>query len=435
MAEEKAPQRHNLKVTIPHQIVDELGLKSGDDVKIHITDNNVVIESDNNASERQEIKIRWFVLPALIATIVFLTFFLIRQEDLIPLTGGLSISAAVIVLGVVSGIISFTTFYIRNHKEDRNRALKGLYWRNFPVILISFTIILALTLIAIFWFMGILFKGAAFDPYTAGALFALFTMTINYFMIYAALHINSEMMVRLLILVIVGGVLASMITNSDNHWWETNLSFLGTQHANYSWQFNLTLMVSALLMVGLIDYLFVWLHRKYPRNLGLNTLRVLLTVMAFSLFGVGAFANTGKGLLHLLHDIAAWGLVAVLGLTVILIRWLLPKGSRQFQVISDIIVGLLLIDFVLFKYVGYFSLTAFQLVAFDLAFSWILLLLGSLRRLSHRDDLTMTVALQEEGTADARDASAGEQQREQSVDQPAPAAMDDRRSADTVRKP
>ncbi|HAY54187.1 MAG TPA: DUF998 domain-containing protein, partial [Lactobacillus sp.] len=106
--------------------------------------------------------------------------------------------------------------------------------------------------------------------------------------------------------------------------------------------------------------------------------------------------NNGEGLLHLLHDIAAWGLVAVLGLTVILIGWLLPKGSRQFQIISDVIVLLLFIDFVLFKYVGYFSLTAFQLVAFDLAFSWILLLLGTLRRLSHRDDLTMTVRLEDD---------------------------------------
>lgn len=389
-------EKNNLKVTIPHQIVDELALKSGDDVKIHITDNNVVIESGIENPEKTDIKIRWFVLPALIATIIFLSFFLIRQENLIPLTGRLSISAAVIILGVVSGVISFATFYIRNHQQDRNRALKGLYWRNFPVILLSFTIILALALLAIFWFMGILFKGAAFDPYTASALFLLFTMTINYFMIYAALHINSEMMVRLLITVIVSGVLASMVTNSDNHWWETNLSFLGTKHANYSWQFNLTLMVSALLMVGLIDYLFVWLQRKYQHNLGLNILRVLLTIMAFSLFGVGAFANNGEGLLHLLHDIAAWGLVAVLGLTVILIRWLLPKGSRQFQIISDVIVLLLFIDFVLFKYVGYFSLTAFQLVAFDLAFSWILLLLGTLRRLSHRDDLTMTVRLEDD---------------------------------------
>ncbi|GAF40953.1 ykiI protein [Agrilactobacillus composti DSM 18527 = JCM 14202] len=392
MAKAKAPQ---LKVVIPPQIAKEVGLRAGDSVNMHVQDNNVVLESTDADPNKQEIKIHWFALPAFVATIIFLAYFLIQKQFLIPLTGRLSISAAVIILGGVSGILAFITFYIRNGKQDRNRTLKGLYWRNFPVVLLSFTIILALALIAIFWFMGILFKDAAFDPYTASVLFLLFTLTINYFMVYAALHINSEMLVRLLITVIVSGVLASMVTNSDNHWWQTNLSFLGTKHANYSWQFNLTLMVSALLMVGLIDYLFVWLHRKYPQNLGLSILRVLLAIMAFSLFGVGAFANNGQGLLHLLHDLTAWGLVAVLGLTVILIRWLLPKGasSRQFQIISDVIVALLLVDFILFKYVGYFSLTAFQLVAFDLAFSWILLLLSTLRRLSLRDDLSVTVKL------------------------------------------
>ncbi|MCH4170023.1 MAG: DUF998 domain-containing protein [Lactobacillus sp.] len=385
----------DLHVTIPQQIAAEVGLKPGDPVNIHITDNNIVLESNLDDPAKQDIKIRWFALPALLGTIIFLTYFLVQKQFLIPLTGGISISAAVIILGGVSGVLSFATFYIRNHKLDRNRTLKGLYWRNFPVILLSFTIILALFLIAIFWFMGILFKDAAFDPYTASALFLLFTLTINYFMVYAALHVNSEMMVPLLVTVIVSGVLASMITNSDNHWWQTNLSFLGTQHANYSWQFNLTLMVSALLMVGLIDYLFVWLQRKYPKNFGLGVLRILLAVMAFSLFGVGAFANNGDGLLHLLHDLTAWGLVAILGVTVVLIRWLLPKSarSRQFQIISDAIVALLVVDFVLFKYVGYFSLTAFQLIAFDLAFSWILLLLTTLQRLAKRDDLSITVKL------------------------------------------
>ncbi|MCI2170530.1 AbrB/MazE/SpoVT family DNA-binding domain-containing protein [Schleiferilactobacillus perolens] len=396
MADEK---RNNLKMAIPHEIADELDMRAGDAVKIRVTDNNVVIESTADAEEKQDMRIRWFTIPAVVATVLFWGFFLIRQEYLVPLTGRLSISGLTIILGVVSGVASFSTFYVRNHKIDRNRALKGLYWRNFPVILLSFGIILALSLLAIFWFMGIIFKGAAFDIYTASLLFLLFNLIINYFMIYAALHINSEMMVRLLTTVIISGVVASMITNSDNHWWETNLSFLGTKHANYSWQFNLTLMVSALLMTGLIDYLFVWLHRRYPADRGLNILRILLTTMAICLFGVGGFANNGDGLLHLLHDIAAWGLVAVFGLTVILIRWLLPKGSRQFRIISDAIAVLLIIDFVLFKYVGYFSLTAFQLVAFDLAFSWILLLLGTLRRLSHRANVAVTVTLENDDDA------------------------------------
>ncbi len=76
-----------------------------------------------------------------------------------------------------------------------------------------------------------------------------------------------------------------MITNSNKHWWEHNVSFLGTSQASSSWQFNLTLITSALLLAALIDFIFAALDQKFGRNRRLFILHILLTAFAVCLGG------------------------------------------------------------------------------------------------------------------------------------------------------
>ena len=163
-------------------------------------------------------------------------------------------------------------------------------------------------------------------------------------MISAALTINARSLSTILTVVIVSGCVISMAANGQRRWWQHNLSFLRTHAAENAWQFNLTLIFSALLMVVLIDYLFVSLSRIYPRTWRTSTLRILLTLTAVDFGAVGLFPNNLT--FHWLHDLVAGGLVTLLVLLIVGVRWLLPAVTKDFLWLSyGVGVVLLLLNF------------------------------------------------------------------------------------------
>ncbi|MGX7023819.1 AbrB/MazE/SpoVT family DNA-binding domain-containing protein [Vagococcus hydrophili] len=383
------------KVKLPEEIVEELKLSEQDTIFLKKENNRVIIERKKNVAEFQEVSLRWFLIPVILSSLAFFIFFYFENSTQIPMAGEVSIASAVSLLGLISGSISFIFFFIKEKKNQENDGLKDILWRNVPTVIFSFMVMLSLGILCFFWMIGIMFDGASFDIYTATVVFFLFTAIINYLMIYAALSFTSNMIVNLLIFVIIGGVFFAMLTNSESKWWQHNFSFLGTNEAVNSWQFNLTLMLSALLLVALIDYLFVNLKKRNYVGWKIQILRVLLTLMAIALGAVGFFPNNGTGQLHVLHTKAANWLVLLIIILIIGIKWLLPKVTKEFLIISYGIAGTLIIANFLFQNIGYLSLTVFELIAFGLAFSWILLLLQHIQKLTHFSSTIYEIEIEE----------------------------------------
>jgi hypothetical membrane protein len=252
-------------------------------------------------------------------------------------------------------------------------------------------LILGLALIGISWLMGQVFTGVSFDLMTSSFIFLIFCYMTNYLMALAAINLNSQMLTTLFTLTIVGGMFISMATNGANHWWQYNLSFLGTSVAKNSWQFNFTLIFSALIMVALIDYLFVSLRQVYPKNWRLITLRVLLTLAAVNLGAVGVFPNNAN--FHVLHDQIAGFMVYSILILIIGIKWLLPNVSKEFLVASYIIGAFLFACEIAFQVVGYLSLTAFEIIAFVAAFGWVILLFQKIRELIDGREVVVEIPL------------------------------------------
>jgi len=174
-------------------------------------------------------------------------------------------------------------------------------------------------------------------------------------------------------------VVIAMAVNNQKYWWQHNLSFLGTNGAASGWQFNATLIFSALLMIALIDYLFVRLHEVFPKSRQLLVLRVLLTLTALDLGMVGVFPNNANS--HALHDQVAVLLVYFIIALIVGVRWLLPDITKDFLYLSDGVGVALVVAALLFQVFGYFSLTAFEMMAFVLAFGWLLMLLDRIEAL------------------------------------------------------
>ena len=146
--------------------------------------------------------------------------------------------------------------------------------------------------------------------------------------------------------------------------------------------------------VALVDFIFSNLRKQFGNNRRLLVLRILLTLTAVCLGGVGAFANNGRGLMHELHDQTASFMVYFMIITIVAIRYLLPKMTPEFLALSYIIAGLLIGTTILFQPVGYLSLTAYELIAFIMSFSWMLLLLQALQRMLVHDQRTFTVTVE-----------------------------------------
>ena len=152
---------------------------------------------------------------------------------------------------------------------------------------------------------------------------------------------------------------------------------LGTQASRSSWQFNLTLIVSAALFAALIDYIFVSLRQKAGSHYRQNILQVLLTLCAISIALVGLIPND-PGWMHIAHDIVAQLIVLFMAISILGIRWFLPNADPNLYRMSYFIVGLILISYVLWHPIHYLTLTAFEILSFSLSFAWLLLLVNTL---------------------------------------------------------
>ena len=94
---------------------------------------------------------------------------------------------------------------------------------------------------------------------------------------------------------------------------------------------------------------------------------------------IGLFPNNPQ--FHILHDRISMWLVYLLLILIITVRWLLPEVTKEFLKVSYIIGAVMSIDYIVFKAFTYLSLTAFELIAFILAFGWVLLVLQYIENL------------------------------------------------------
>ncbi|MFT8939362.1 DUF998 domain-containing protein, partial [Leuconostoc falkenbergense] len=295
-------------INLPEEVVTELHLQPEQSFHLTLRNGSLTLHPIDGQNEIQTLSLRHFLVPSVLAALLFIGYALYQRHFQLPLGGDNSIASAVILLGEMSGMLSFLVTYVQEVRRQPNSLKRKTSWRVFPALLIAFAIILAFITSGFFWAINYLFQNVTFDLFTSVVLFVLFDAIINFLMIYAALSISTLFITAIFVMTMIGGVLIAMVTNSSRLWWQYNLSFLGTDGALDAWQFNATLILAGLIWIALVDYLFVPLQQVMRGNHRLIVLRVLLTLSAISLAGIGAFPNNA-GQLHFIHDQIANGLV------------------------------------------------------------------------------------------------------------------------------
>lgn len=200
-----------------------------------------------------------------------------------------------------------------------------------------------------------------------------------YVVAYSATHMDLQLLAVVLATFLVLGVMSSMLTASDPLWWKDNLSALGMTNDLSAYTFNLTLIVAGFIVTTLARYATRDIHSQNSR--GIARVRTSLIAVGVLLGCVGIFPVDQY---FALHTAAASGMVVAFGTLVLRLPVWMTKMSRVFVVVGWVFLAVILLLAVFFA-VGYYTLTAVELVAGILVFTWIVLFIRNAAVLSKDD--------------------------------------------------
>ncbi|HWL77321.1 DUF998 domain-containing protein [Microbacterium sp.] len=210
------------------------------------------------------------------------------------------------------------------------------------------------------------FLGAEVFPLAVIVLAGVATAVTAYVSFTSAATMDSRRLAMLFAAFFVLGVLAAMLATSDPDWWKDNLSALGVTTNASARAFNLTLIVSGFLVTSLARSAT---RTTTTGTTGLLRVRTCLVVLGVFLALVGLFP---VDIYFVIHVGVSLGMVVAFGVLVTrLPRWM-PGLARPFIVLGWLFLALMTL-FGVFYAVGYYTLTAVELIGGALVFTWVIL--------------------------------------------------------------
>ena len=204
--------------------------------------------------------------------------------------------------------------------------------------------------------------------------------TTAYVVFYSATHMDLPLLAVVLAVFLTMGVLSSMLTATDPNWWHDNLSALGMSSNVSAWAFNITIVVAGFLVTTLARYATLGIPTDNPQ--GTAKVRLTLIVLGIFLGLVGVFPVDDFFALH--TGVASGMVVAFAVLVLRLKRWVTGIAST-FVLTGWVFLAVVAVLVVLFA-IQYYTLTAVELVAGVLVFTWIILFIRNAAALKQDSD-------------------------------------------------
>ncbi|WP_336640760.1 DUF998 domain-containing protein [Microbacterium sp. USHLN272] len=171
---------------------------------------------------------------------------------------------------------------------------------------------------------------------------------------------------------LVIGAFASMLASSDPHWWRDNLSALGMSSNSASYAFNVTLIIAGVMVTTISRYATAGLPSTDPIDRrGRTIVRTGLILIGIFLACVGIFPVDE---FFAVHNTVATGMAVAFAVIVVGLPWFLRTIPRVFVLLGWAYV-LVIVLLAVFFATGYYNLTAVELIAAVLIFSWIIVFL------------------------------------------------------------
>ena len=305
----------------------------------------------------------------------------------VPIFGRVSIGTTAIVLSSVAAFIGyFLVLYQGRERRGQPSPIHktAAYLNMFALSFVHGALVFLLATIVYFVFSEA-FTGVMIDKYASSFIVAATVVVAAYSFYLIAANATTMMISSALAVFLVCGVLTSMITASDPYWWQMHISSLGTGGGISSYAFNLTLIIGGAVVISIANLIardFVKLRTLDSRfkKANIGWVRTLLMLIGAGLVGVGLFPYDTH---TMLHNISASGMFFLFVGMIIGLRPLVPSFSNAFFIFSYVIIGILVICLLLFMQVGYFDLTAFEMISFVILFSWLVVFIRQIAAALH----------------------------------------------------
>jgi hypothetical membrane protein len=301
-----------------------------------------------------------FVLVALVALLAF-------QFEPAPISGPGSVGQyAAIASGVVAILAFLAGRYITRTRTPGHRIgvldvidIAALSFAHGVIALLTWTLLAVI--------LEQSFLGATVFALPALIISGAAAAVTAYATFYSSTHLDLQLLAVLLAVFLAEGVIASMLTSSDPDWWKNNLSALGMTDDISALAFNLTIIIAGVLVTTLARYATKGIPTPNPHGVARAT--ASLVVVGVFLTCVGLFPVDQ---FFALHTGVASGMVVAYGVLAIRLPHWIPGMPRAFVLLGWLFLAVTLVLAVLF-FVGYYTLTAVELVAGILVFAWIIL--------------------------------------------------------------
>ena len=301
-----------------------------------------------------------FVISALVAMLAF-------RFGQAPIAGPGSLGEyAAVASGVAAALAVVAGRYVI---RDRSTPRPVRFLEVVDVAAIAFAhaviAVLTWTLLAVIMQKG--FIGATVFGFSVILLAGVAAAVSAYFAFFSATHLTLPLLAGILAAFLVEGVITSTLTASDVNWWKENLSALGMNNDFSSWAFNITLIVSGILVTTLARYATQGVPTPNPKGIG--RVRLCLVLIGVFLGCVGVFPVDE---FFWVHNCVASGMAVVYIVLVFRLHRWIPGLARAFRMLGYLFVAVVVVVAVFFA-TGLYTLTAVELIAGLLIFSWIIL--------------------------------------------------------------
>lgn len=263
-----------------------------------------------------------------------------------------------------------------------------LRWYDIGALSLAHAFIALLGWLGVADLMGQSFTGAVVFTLPGVLLAAVAIAVTSYVVFLSAVGLTPMKLSVVLVGFLFVGSFTSMLSATDPLWWQKNLSTLGISDDISALAFNLTLVIAGVIVTTIAHYATAAIPVRNDKEFnGRNLVRGALVLIGVLLACVGIFpVDEFLGA----HNVAASGMAAVYVAMVLGMHRFVPAMPRVFVLLGYVFVAIIVVLAVLFA-TGYYNLTAVELVAFLLIFSWLIVFLRN------------TEAMVQEGRAGAAD--------------------------------
>ena len=287
-----------------------------------------------------------------------------------PISGPNSLGQYVAVSSAIAAaIVVVWARSLRRSRSVGEGTGPRLHWFDIAAIALAHAVIAMLSWIAIADVMARSFVDALVFPLSAAVLAGVATAVTAYVVFLSAVNLTPILLSLVLAVFLLVGAVTSMLSASDPHWWQKNLSTLGMTDDLSGNAFNLTLIIAGVLVTTIANYATAGLpaatelerrHRRF--------VRVSLILIGILLGCVGLFSLDVS---LALHNLSATGMAIVYTILVVRLRTLIPTTPTVFLWLGYVFVGVIAV-LVVFFMTGYYNLTAVELILAVLVFSWLI---------------------------------------------------------------